>query len=333
MQQAWQQAPAVTGQVPAWKQAPAIDGPAPAPTPPRQSAPRPAGGAPAPAAPAPSQTLGDSGLTRDEIFAAQRAQGFTDAQIETYIEEMFGGDPGMAPAQPASPLDDLNIHRPEFVDMAAAARVGERPQTYAGPGSSADNPFILREDDQSPEYRDALQRLSRGMFVSTPDGVRQLSGDPYINANVDPNDARVGQAVLREENLADQSRAFAMAAAEQVPFLDEAAVAAAGAISGRGYSDTRDSYRALQGIDNQVNRGQRVAGGLTGAGFMAVAPGVGPAGSFIRAGGTGLNQTARAATVGAGSGALFGAANTDGGLEERVQGGLLGAGVDRKSVV
>lgn len=234
-----------------------------------------------------------------------------------------------APAaqQPASPLDDLNIHRPEMVDMDAAAALGQRAKAYTGPGSSEDNPFILRENDNSPEYRDALQSLSRGMYVQTPEGVRRLSGDPYVNANVDPNDARVGQAVLREENLADQSRAFAMGAAEQIPFLDEAAVGAAGLLSGRGYSDVRDSYRAVQDIDNQVNRDQRVAGGITGAGAMMLAPGVGRAGSFIRAGATPLVQTARAAAVGAGSGALFGAANTDGGLEDRAMGGLLGAGV------
>lgn len=60
---------------------------------------------------------------------------------------------------------------------------------------------------------------------------------------------------------------------------------------------------------------------------MAFAPGVGQAGSFIRAGATPLIQTARAATVGGATGGLFGAANADGGLEERAMGGLLGAAV------
>jgi hypothetical protein len=269
-------------------------------------------------------------LTVEEMFAANMATYGDPAKAWELAQEDFayqsqGADPGMAPSQPASPLDDLNIRTPEMINPVALAAMQDRG--YSGPGSSSDNPFVLREGDDSEEYRSALQSLSKGMYVQTPNGVRRLSGDPYINANVDPNDARVGQAVLREENLGDQSRAFAMAAAEQIPFLDEAAVGAAGLISGRGYSDVRDSYRALQDIDNQVNRDQRVAGGLTGAAAMMAAPGVGQAGNFIRGGATGLGQTARAATVGAGAGGLFGAANTDGGLDDRVQGGLLGAAV------
>lgn len=250
------------------------------------------------AAPQAGQRSGLSGMSNEDILAA-----VNDAP---------------------SPLDDLSIHRPESVDMQAAAALGER--AYVGPGSSRDNPLPVTADTP----RDVLTGLKKGMWISTPDGVRQLSGDAYINENAGGGAAetRIGQnAVLREENPGDQSRAFAMAAAEQIPFLDEAAVGAAGLISGRGYSDVRDSYRALQGIDNQVNRSQRIAGGLTGAGAMMLAPGVGQAGSFIRSGATGLQQTARAAAVGGGAGALFGAANTDGGLEDRAAGGLLGAGV------
>lgn len=304
---------------------------APAPTRPRPS-PRsrpqaaPQGRPLAAAAPAPlaqAAPLNDLGITASEERDALIYQGYTPEQADAFMAE---SDPGMAPAQPASPLDDLNIHRPDYVDANAAAALN-RPGTYTGPGSSEDNPFVLRENDDSPEYRDALQSLTRGMYIQTPEGVRRLSGDPYINQNPDRNDARVGNAVVREENLADQSRAFAMATAEQIPFLDEAAVGAAGLISGRGYSDVRDSYRAVQAIDNQANRSQRIAGGLTGAGLMLAAPGVGASGTFVRAGAGGLGQTARAAAVGGAGGALFGAANTDGGFEDRVQGGLLGAAV------
>lgn len=224
----------------------------------------------------------------------------------------------------ASPLDDLNIHRPENVDMAAASALGDRG--YTGPGSSETNPLEVTADTP----RETLMGLTKGMWIKTPEGVRQLSGDAYVNANAGDSAAetRIGQnAVLREENLADQSRAFAMAAAEQVPFLDEAIKGAAGAISGRGYSDVSESWNAAEGIDNQVNRDQRVAGGIAGAAGMMVAPGVGQAGSFIRAGATPLAQTARAATVGGATGGLFGAASADGGLEERAVGGLLGAAV------
>lgn len=315
MQQAWQQAPAVGGAAPAWQQAPAV---AAAPSPARQLRPQ----AARPAAPMAAQSapLNDLGITDEEERAALMAQGYTPDEVASFMD-----DPGMIPAQPADPLADINIHRPENVDYEAAARLNE--SAYTGPGSSEANPFLLRENDDTPEYRDALQSLSRGMYVQTPEGVRRLSGDPYINENVDPNDTRVGQAVLREENLADQSRAFAMATAEQIPFLDEAIKGAAGAISGRGYSDVSQSWNAVESIDNQVNRGQRIAGGIAGAGATMFAPGVGQAGSFIRAGAGGLNQTARAALVGGGAGGLFGAANAEGGLDERIEGGLLGAGV------
>lgn len=292
---------------------------APAAAPARQPAPPRQTRTPAPISISPA--LNDLGITDAQERDALIAQGYTPQEADAFVAEPEF-DPGMYAAQP-DPLADLNIHRPEnfYPDSAATMADPYRP-AYDGPGSSEAKPFVLRENDDSPEYRDALQLLSRGMYVQTPEGVRRLSGDPYINTNVDPNDARVGQAVLREENLADQSRAFAMAAAEQVPFLDEAAVAAAGAISGRGYSDTRDSYRALQDIDNQVNRGQRIAGGLTGFGATIIAPGFG-AGRYIQ-GAQGAAGLGRAAAVGGAAGGVFGAGAADGGLDERVRAGALG---------
>lgn len=290
-------------------------------------------------APMPAAAPASVEPTVAEIYAAQRDQGYTDDQIAANLAE-YGmdpnaGDPGMAPAQPEfvstappaaipSPLDDLRIHRPEFVNMDAAAALAQRASAYTGPGSSAENPFVLLPDDESTQYRDAVQSLSRGMYVATPDGVRRLSGEPYINENPDANDTRVGQVVLREENLADQSRAFAMGAAEQIPFLDEAAVAAAGAISGRGYSDTRDSYQALQAIDNQVNRDQRVAGGLSGFALTAAIPG-GSGVRYIGQGATRGAQLARAMQIGAGSGAVYGAGAAEGGAEDRLRGAAYGA--------
>ena len=78
---------------------PVRQAPAPQQPPRRAQAARPA----APAMPSAPQTIGDSGLTQDEIYSAQRAQGYNDDEIAANIEEMFGtsmGDPGMAP-QPA----------------------------------------------------------------------------------------------------------------------------------------------------------------------------------------------------------------------------------------
>lgn len=331
MQQAWQQAPAVGGSAPAWQQAPAIEAPAPAaparrPAPARpQAAPR----VPSPGvAPAPAPTLGDSGLTRDEIYAAQRAQGFTDDEIAAYIAQMF---PGVSADAPAAPSATLNQRTPENYYPDSAATLARPGADYTGPGSSEASPFVLREvapgSEEDFAQRRAAANLTRGMYVQQPDGsIGRMTGDAYTNENA-ANDQGMGGVTTRERNLGDQARAFGMAAAEQIPFLDEAVVGAAGLISGRGYSDVRDSYQALQAIDNQTNRGQRIAGGLVGAGATMVAPGVGRAGNFIRAGAGGLNQTARAALVGAGAGGLFGAGAAEGGFQDRVEGGLLGAGV------
>jgi hypothetical protein len=279
-------------------------------------------------APAPASTLGDSGLTREEIYSAQRAQGFTDDEIAANIAQMFPEVGGIAPVNPAA---DLNQRVPENYYPDSAAALARPGPAYTGPGSSEANPFILREvvpgSEEDFAQRRAAANLTQGMFVQQPDGsVGRMTGDAYTNENA-ANDQGMGGVTTRERNLGDQARAFTMAAAEQIPFLDEAAVGAAGLMSGRGYSDVRDSYQALQAIDNQTNRGQRIAGGLVGAGATMVAPGVGQAGNFIRAGAGGLNQTARAALVGAGAGGLFGAGAAEGGLQDRVEGGLLGAGV------
>lgn len=327
---------------------PALPRPA-QPQPRPQAAPIPSAAPDMAYAPAPAMGAAPPLLTVEEMAAANMASGYDpqkawDLAQEDFANQTQGADPGMATAQPAapaaipSPLDDLRIHRPEFVNMDAAAALAQRASAYTGPGSSAENPFVLRPDDESTQYRDALQSLSRGMYVATPEGVRRLSGDPYINENPDANDTRIGQAVLREENLADQGRAFAMGAAEQIPFLDEAAVAAAGAISGRGYSDTRDSYQALQAIDNQVNRDQRVAGGLTG---FATALALPAGGRFVSQGVTSADRMRRAALASGLTSSVYSAGSGEGALTERAEralrdglisaatGGVLQRGVDR----
>lgn len=300
---------------------------APAPAPARQPAPDGArmptrAPAPASAAPAPSSTVGDSGLTRDEIYSAQRAQGFTDDEIAANIEQMF---PEMGGGAPVGPSADLNQHIPENYYLDSAAALARPGPAYTGPGSSADNPFMLREvvpgSEEDFDQRRAAANLTQGMFVQQPDGsVGRLTGDAYTNENA-ANDQGMGGVTTRERNLGDQARAFGMAAAEQIPFLDEAAVGAAGLISGRGYSDVRDSYQALQAIDNQTNRGQRIAGGFTGAATGLLAPG----GSFLK-GSTGLlNASLRSAALGTGYGALYGAAGDEGGITDRVDGFVGGA--------
>jgi hypothetical protein len=63
----------------------------PAPAAQRQAAPGRAAPQQQPAAP--RRTLGDSGLTVEETFEAQRGQGYSDDEIAAYIAETFGGKP------------------------------------------------------------------------------------------------------------------------------------------------------------------------------------------------------------------------------------------------
>jgi hypothetical protein len=276
------------------------------------------------AAPIPvSPALNALGITDAEERDALIAQGYSPQEADAFVADSEF-DPGMYPAQSADPLADLNIRVPENYYPDSAAAIGD---PYSGPGSSAENPFILQNVVEGSEedfaQRRAAANLSRGMFVRQLDGsVGRMTGDAYTDENA-ANDQGTGGVSTRERNLGDQARAFAMATAEQVPFLDEAAVAAAGAISGRGYSDTRDSYRALQEIDNQTNRNQRVWGGLTGFGGTLIAPGMG-AGRFVQ-GAQGAQAIGRAAAVGGAGGAVFGAGAADGGLDERARSGALGA--------
>lgn len=270
---------------------------------------------------------------RAEVMAAMEAQN----------QDTPDGGGVNGSARPGSGGDARpNVHRPEnyYPDSAAAIAV-RRP--YTGPGSSPENPFVLRNVETGSEedfaQRRAAMNLSRGMYVQQPDGsVGRMTGDAYTDENAG-NDQGMGGVETRQRNLADQARAFTMGAAEQVPFLDEAAVGAAGLISGRGYSDVRDSYQAVQAIDNQTNRGYRIAGGLAGgAGTMVIPGGPLARGANVAQAARGAGVVGRLASFGArnaprvaggvATGALYGAGSGEGGLEERagsaLQGGALG---------
>jgi len=272
---------------------------------------------------APAPVLNELGITDAEERDALIYQGYTPEEADRLILERQG-----EPVYDAAPSSDINQHVSENYYPDSAAAIARPGGGYTGPGTSPDNPYVLREvvpgsEEDFAQRREAAN-LTRGMYVQQPDGsVGRLTGDAYTNENA-ANDQGMGGVTTRERNLGDQSRAFAMAAAEQVPFLDEAAVGAAGLISGRGYSDVRDSYQALQSIDNQTNRDQRVAGGLTGFAATALAPGLG--GTKYIAQGTGrAAQIARAMQVGGVSGGVYGAGAAEGGLTERARASALGA--------
>lgn len=192
-----------------------------------------------------------------------------------------------------------------------------------------DRPFIIRADLTGAEaeaQRQEALTIRKGEWVQEPDGTTYRAGaDAYEDLRPDGASDDLAPGVqARTPTLGDKTRAFVSAAAEQVPFLDEAAVGASALLQGREYSDVRDDYRAMVGIDNQANRGARVAGGLTGAGLTLLAPGVKQGGGFIAGGANALDKVARASLLGAGTGVVYGAGAADGGARERIEGGLLG---------
>lgn len=214
------------------------------------------------------------------------------------------------------------------INQAALDAMNGGPAT--GPRYTRDNPFIIDTDltpQEAEAQRQAALEIKKGDWIWEPDGTLYQAG---ADAYADPNAARASDQVApgvfaRNENLEDQSRAFVTAAAEQVPFLDEAAIAATAAAEGVSFSEVADRYRMAQGIDNQANRGQRIAGGITGAGLTLVAPGTSAGGGFIARGVGGADRAARAAILGAGTGAVYGAGNTEGGALDRAQGAVTGA--------
>ncbi len=279
---------------------------------PRQPAPaRPAapGMAPAPAAPSAPPLL-----TVEEMAAANMASGYDPAKAWELAQEDFanqteGPDPGAAPAQPALP------------------------------GATASTGFDVPEGvvDWTTLSDEQRQGLRRGARVLMP----QNEGETFRQIVTLAADlgGPVREPMMGEDRLsypgvqayvpgaADVVGAVTSGAAEQVPLLDEAVTGFDALVNRRSFSESRDQYRSMVEALNEQQRGARNVGGILGATGMMFAPGVGQAGGFIRAGGTGLGQTARAATVGGGAGALFGFANSDGSLADRLEGGLLGAGV------
>jgi len=191
------------------------------------------------------------------------------------------------------------------------------------PGSDRENPFVITADTP----RELLSGLTKGTWINIDGQTRRLAGDAYVNENGAQGDqvAAGGNAYLHEVDGEDAARAFVTAAAEQVPFLDEGAQLATAAATGRSFSDVRDQYQNMNAVDNQTNRGARDLGGIAGAAGGLALPGVGAGGRFISRGTGVVDELARAALVGAGGGAVFGASQSDGGARDRVEGALTGA--------
>ena len=181
-----------------------------------------------------------------------------------------------------------------------------------------------RENPIDITDRNQVIQAKKGDWVRLENGdLTRAAGSPVEGAT---DEQRAPGIYTRTTNLADAVGAGAMAAAEQIPFLDESVAFTAGLATGEGYQAMRDRQAALRQIDNEQNRGARVAGGIAGFGTGFLAPGAG----FIGQGANTAQRAVRAAGVGAGYGGLYGAGAAGDSYGERLsgltQGALVGAG-------
>lgn len=192
-----------------------------------------------------------------------------------------------------------------------------------------------RENPIDITDRNQVIAAKKGDWVRLENGDLTRAAGSAVEGRTD--NERAPGIFTRETNLIDAIGAGAMAASEQIPFLDESVAFTTGLATGEGYQAMRDRQEALKRLDNEQQRAARVAGGVAGFGTGLLAPG----GAFIGRGASAASRAGRAASVGAGYGALYGAGAADGGASERatagaegaaiggLTGGLLQGGIDR----
>lgn len=329
--------------------------PAPARRPaPRPQAARPAAPGMAPAAPA--QTIGDTGLTRDEIYSAQRAQGYGDDEIARFLErEMEYGDPE-APAMFSAEEEAANVQRQGFEDHAAN-RFQNR--NSIDPLRAISEPWLLGQ----PRYLDGEAggvgpngeiEVNRAGILELGDGRFEIydpASDamyPATSEQVETYRARGRQSqkerqarVNRESDPKYQAEyAAAQAGAENVPawlanlthgdtlggltyalgasnFLDPMTDGIDRNLASQAGRDAwRDQIDELVSRDPVGSVGMQMVGGM-------LTPGVKGSGDWI-AGATGAARTGRAAAVGGGYGIASGVLNSEGDV---LKDGLLGGAV------
>lgn len=189
--------------------------------------------------------------------------------------------------------------------------VDEFSEEIATPGSSRENPIDVTD------YNQVIQ-AKKGDWVRLENGDLTRAAGSAVEGQT--GEQRAPGIFTRTTNLVDAIGAGATAAAEQIPFLDESVAFTTGLATGEGYQAMRDRQAALKQLDNEQNRGARVAGGVAGFGTGLLAPG----GALINRGGSLAGRSARSLGVGAGYGALYGAGSAEGNALERAPEALAG---------
>lgn len=155
------------------------------------------------------------------------------------------------------------------------------------------------------------------------DGQYLPEADVVVRGNAPwANDLQVtpGSDAIRAN--ANPVGAFAQGAAEQIPFLDEAAARAVSLITGEPYDYVRDTQRMGSQIDREEQGLARNVGGVTGFAAGIAAPGA----AYVR-GAQGASQIGRATALGASYGGAYGAGAAEDGYASRLAGLGTGAAV------
>lgn len=147
-----------------------------------------------------------------------------------------------------------------------------------------------------------------GQVEVTPQGEGPWANDPVVAPQI------------RDRSGLGQFGAFAQAATEQIPFLDEAAAGLLSVTNGIPYSEARSLQAGLAQDDRETRPFARNAGGVTGFAAGLAAPG----GGFVR-GAQGAGRLARGGAIGAGYGALYGSGAGEDTYASRLTGGGTGA--------
>ena len=209
----------------------------------------------------------------------------------------------------------------EVVDEFAVDPVAEAPSV-----GTRENPIDLTDRNQAilAKKGDWVRLENGDLTRAAADAVEGAKGDQQGSG-----------AYAYTPNAIDAIGAGALAASEQIPFGDEALALGIGALTGEGYDATRDRQQALAQVDRQAQPIARNAGGVAGFATGLLAPGAGyirgpqvaanasrPA---VRA--ANLGRAGRAAQVGAGYGALYGAGAADDSYGSRLSGLTQGASI------
>ena len=214
---------------------------------------------------------------------------------------------------------------------AAVEPMAETPSVTPLPVAAETAPSALGSSPDAPidlanlRYADEVAALRKGAWVKNGEEVYQLPGDAFSDQTRPSDEAVAGNLYVRRPNMEDTVGAFATAASEQIPFLDESAAFTAGLASGEGYDAARESQRVNRELLNQTNRTARNVGGVAGFATGFLAPGAG----FIGRGANAGQMAGRATLVGGIGGGAYGAGAADDSYASRLsglgQGAVIGA--------